>query len=295
MTNAFETMEQRDRASGWKHAKLSGHTNEERVKELLDKDSLYRSDFMKRIGLPNETIKCTSIGGLHEKKVPGVLGRKTKSKTDLKIICDSGKVVTVSIKKSLAGQVYFVSAEVFIKVFKLQFKVEIPTNVQRAIRLFWASAEDAPKIIEQYDNPLESNNYNLQIRHRSLNATTLKAYNETLYKSMLDWFSQNAYKIAKLAFTMGAAKDSKDWSEYVWYINLLGENEVDRVFHIEEICQAANNVAGTETYYGDKNGGTTIQLPYGFVEWHQAKMQFHHSYDKLCSLTATNKLFKDIK
>ncbi len=28
MTNAFETMEQRDRASGWKHAKLSSHTKE---------------------------------------------------------------------------------------------------------------------------------------------------------------------------------------------------------------------------------------------------------------------------
>ena len=31
-------MEHRDRASGWKHAKRSGHKNEDLIKELLDTD-----------------------------------------------------------------------------------------------------------------------------------------------------------------------------------------------------------------------------------------------------------------
>ena len=31
-------MEHRDRATGWQHAKLSGHKNEGLVKELLDSD-----------------------------------------------------------------------------------------------------------------------------------------------------------------------------------------------------------------------------------------------------------------
>ena len=101
---------------------------------------------------------------------------------------------------------------------------------------------------------------------------------------MLDWFSQNAYELTKLAFTMGAAMDPKEWSEYVWYINLLGENSVDQIFHIEEICTAAKRVTEKETYYGGRNGGTTIQLPFGFVQWHQAQMQFHHSYEKICNL-----------
>lgn len=35
------------------------------------------------------------------------------------------------------------------------------------------------------------------------------------------------------------------------------------------------------TFYGYKNGGTTIQLPFGFVQWHQSSMQFHHSFDKI--------------
>ena len=232
-------MEKRNRATGWKHAKLSGHTNEARVKELLDNDAEYCQDFMERIGCGDEIIESTSIGGLHETNVPGVLGKKTKSKTDLKIFCKSGKTITVSIKKSLGGQVYFVRAELFFDVYEKQFHEAIPENVKRAIRLFWAAADDATEIINAYGDRADEKSFNLQIRHKSLNATTLKAYDATLYTEMLNWFSNHAYNLTKLAFTMGAASDKSEWSEYVWYINLLGENDVDEVFHIEEFCQAA--------------------------------------------------------
>lgn len=83
---------------------------------------------------------------------------------------------------------------------------------------------------------------------------------------------------------MGAARDKDEWSDYVWYVNLLGENDVDEVFYIENICKAAVKVANSETFYGDSNGGTTIQLPFGFVQWHQSQLQFHHSYEKVCNL-----------
>lgn len=274
-------MTQRNRASGWKHAKLSGHTNEERVKELLDENEGYRAELLERIAKSNEIITGTSIGGLHETNVPGVLGKKTKSKTDLKIFCESGNTINVSIKKSLGGQVYFVRAGLFIDVYEKQFKDKIPEDVQRGIKLFWALADDALKIIEQYGDRSDEKSYNLQIRHKSLNATTLKAYNKNLYDSMLFWFKEHAYELTKLAFSMGAAQNSDEWSEYVWYINLLGENDVDDIFYIEDICNAAKMCANTGTYYGDSNGGTTIQLPFGFVQWHQHQLQFHHSYEKI--------------
>ena len=35
----------RNRSEGWKHAKLSGHENEELVKELLDNDEKYTREF----------------------------------------------------------------------------------------------------------------------------------------------------------------------------------------------------------------------------------------------------------
>lgn len=274
-------MEHRDRASGWKHAKLSGHKNEDMVKHLLDTDENFRQHFLQRIDRPFETVLDTSVGGLHETNVSSVNGRKTKSKTDLKVFLSTNEAVNVSIKKSLCGQVYFVRAGLFIDTFERQFNVRIPLDVQRAIKLFWATADDATAIIENLGDKSNAKNYDLQIRHRSLNATTLKAYDEQLYNALLNWFIDDAYEITKLSFAMGAVRDSGEWSDFVWYINLLEENDVDDIFFIEDICTAAQRAAHEETYYGSAYGGTTIQLPFGFVQWHQGQLQFHHDYNKI--------------
>ena len=249
-------MEHRDRVTGWQHAKLSGHKNEDLVKQLLDHDPAYAEHFLCRLGLRDERIRETSIGGLHETNVPSITGRrKTKSKTDLKIFLDSGRKVNISIKKSLGGQVYFVRAGIFIETFEAQFKKVIPASVKRAINLFWAAADDAISIIEQYADKSNKKNYDLQIRHASLNATTLAAYDESLYNDLLDWFIENAYELTALSFAMGAARDQEEWSDYVWYINLLEENNVDAVFSIPELCEAAARAASEETYYSSTNGG----------------------------------------
>ena len=278
-------MEHRDRATGWQHAKLSGHKNEDLVKELLDSDRDFQQHFLNRIDRPDASIKETSIGGLHETNVLSVNGRKTKSKTDLKVFLSTNEVVNVSIKKSLSGQVYFVRAGLFIDTFENQFDAKIPTDVQRAIQLFWAAANDAVDIIEEFGDRSNKKNFDLQMRHKSVNATTLKAYDEHLYDVLLEWFTDNAYELTKLSFSMGAVRDSREWSDFVWYVNLLGENDTDDIFFIEDICNAVQKVAKEETYYGSSFGGTTIQLPFGFVQWHQGQLQFHHNYDKLKNIT----------
>lgn len=277
--------EHRNRSTGWKHAKLTGHSNEELVKNLLDTNSDYLKKLLQRIGYGNEEVLSTSIGGLHETDVPGVLGRKTKSKTDLKIFCKSGKQINISIKKSLSGQVYFVKAQLFIDVYEKQFNKAIPENVQKGIKLFWAGdTENATSIINQLGDKSDNKTYNLQLRHKSVNATTLKKYDISIYNEMLDWFKNNSHDLAKLCFTMGAVEDENEWSEFVWYINLLEENNVDEIFKIDDICNAVVANANIETYYSQSNGGTTIQLPFGFVQWHQKQMQFHHMYSKLALL-----------
>lgn len=279
-------MEHRDRATGWQHAKRSGHKNEDLVKVLLDTDASYINDFLRRINCYGKKLIKTSIGGLHETNVESVIpgARKTKSKTDLKLFYDDGTTTNISIKKSLGGQVYFVRAGLFIECFERQFKKVIPDNVKRAINLFWASADDAVEIIEQYGDRTVQKDFNLQMHHKSLNATTLHAYDKELYNALLQWFSENAYELAFLSFASGAAKDKNEWSDYVWYKNMLDENDVDEVFLIEDICKASSSVSLAETYYGSSNGGTTIQLPFGFVQWHQAQLQFHHNYDKVSRL-----------
>ena len=132
-------MNGRDRSSGWKHAKLSGHKNEVMVAQLLDTNFSYRKEFLKRVNASEKSIRRITIGGLHETNVPSVLGRSTKSKTDLKITFDDEDTLNFSIKKSAAGQVYFLSAENFIQVFEKQFEIPVPESVRRAMRLFWAA------------------------------------------------------------------------------------------------------------------------------------------------------------
>lgn len=160
----------------------------------------------------------------------------------------------------------------------------IPENVKKAINLVWATDEDAADIIEHYGDRTAVKEFEMQIRHKSLNAHTLKAYNPSLYKALLQWFIDNADKIALLAFSAGAVRCKAEWAEYVWYKNMFGENMKDDIFLIEDICKGAVKVSENETYYGTKNGGTTIQLPFGFVQWHQANIQFHHSFDKVAAL-----------
>ncbi|MBQ7573769.1 MAG: hypothetical protein IJT23_05870 [Clostridia bacterium] len=277
-------MEHRNRATGWQHAKISGHRNEDLVKELLDSSRDFRQYFLDRVNRSGQTIIQTSVGGLHETSVTSVNGRKTKSKTDLKVYLNNNEIINVSIKKSLSGQVYFVKPELFISTFEYQFSKRIPDSVQRAIKLFWASADDAIDIIKQYADKTNTKNYDLQIRHKSLNATTLKNYNESLYYDMLYWFADHSYELAKLSFSTGAVLNESEWSDFIWYINLLGEHDIDDIFYIDDVCNAAQQVSEEETYFGSNYGGTTIQLPFGFVEWHQGQLQFHHKYDKICKI-----------
>ena len=109
-------------------------------------------------------------------------------------------------------------------------------------------------------------------------------YDKNLANDLLDWFKSNIYELTKLSFAMGAAKNSSEWSDFVWYKNMLKENKVDNIIPINNICKMAYKHRETEVYFGDKNGGTTIQLPFGFVQWHQSKMQFHHNYKKIINL-----------
>ncbi len=279
-------MENRNREEGWQYAKLSGHKNELLIKELLENDSKYSINFLKRINRKNINIKEVVIGGLHETNFPSVNENKTKSKTDLKIFLENREIINISIKKSLAGQVYLVSSEIFIKTFEKQFNKIIPDNVKKAINLFWAgNPKEALPIIENYADKSKKEFYDSQIRHQSLNATTLKRYSSDMYDELLNWFYNNISEITKLSFSMGAVAVQNEWSDYIWYKNLVDHGvTIDAIFSIDELCNAIKHLSCHYICYGEKNGGTTIQLPFGFVQWHQSKLQFHHNYEKIANI-----------
>lgn len=276
----------RDRATGWQHAKLSGHENESDVEQLF-KDDNFKAAFSKRLGIGE--IASATVGGLCETDVISVFGDKTKSKTDLTIVLKDGNTVNVSIKKSWGGQVYLIGVERFIDGFEKQFGKEIPAQIKELLYIYFYGSPrtntllNDPKVIANETAALVS----YQKKHNRLVWTSLYNWDKSKAASLLKWFKDNIGEIAEYCFARGLAKDKKDWAQYVWYINLLGEDDFDEIFSISDI-KAAMSSHLNEVCPSSQNGGSTTQLPFGFVQWHQQKMQFHHSLEKLSKFVKKN-------
>lgn len=276
---------QRDRSEGWKHAKLSGHSNEEKIFALLNNDANYKQSFLQRLGKSNCQIIGLRVGGLHETDVPSIIsdGRSTKSKTDLWVSLDDGTTKNISIKKSAGGQVFLIKTERFIEGFQNHYNVQIPERVKCAIMLFWGAKENMAEYILDLE---DTNNkiINYEKRKNRLVKAGLEKYDDSLPQELLTWFRQNIGLITDFCFARGLAKDCENWANMVWYKNMLNECSFDKLYDTEEICrriQAKTNINSDVVHYGNKLGGSTIQLPFGFVQWHKHCMQFHHSFEKI--------------
>lgn len=275
-------MTTRNRAKGWKYAKLSGHRNEQLVAELTAESKEIQQRILECAHLKDVAINRVEYGGLCETNVDCILGGKTKSKTDMWLYLSNGKKLNVSIKKDDSGQVFLIGIDRFIRGFEMQYGKRIPEQVKRAISLYFGSATDTLDIIKLHS----SANQNLELRKHRLVANTLKSYNETLYNSLIEWINENIVEIFDFCFAKGLAKDSDNWAQILWYKNMVGENQFDTMIYLPDIQSKISPTA----VYGIRNGGSTIQLPFGFVQWHSPRkiipgdIQFHHTYTKILEL-----------
>lgn len=272
----------RDRATGWQHAKLSGHKNEDAVKRLFDNPTFCKS-FASRLGV--SSIASASVGGLHEEDVECILGGKTKSKTDLILTLQDGSTINISIKKSSAGQVYLISVDRFIEGYEKQYGIPIPNEVKDLLHLYFhghtevLSLLNTPDIVHDESAKLVA----YQKRKGRLVWKSLENFDAEKADIFKAWFKENIANITDFCFSRGLAKNSKDWADYVWYINKVGEYTFDFIFKINDIkdkvAQNTDDVCQSKI-----NGGSTLWLPFGFVQWHQGQMQFHHKLKKLQKL-----------
>lgn len=275
-------MSGRNRAEGWQHAKLSGHENEALLEAIVERNSELQSRLLMCGKQPTAEIERVDFGGLKEHDVDCILGGKTKSKSDIHIYLTNGTQINVSIKKSEGGQVYLIGVDRFIEGFERQFNKFIPSDVKRAISLFWGTAEDTLDIVGQYSQK----NKAYETRKHRLVQETLYRYDSHLCDCLLQWFNDNIKELFLFCFATGMASEKSEWANIVWYRNELNENDMDEMFFIEDVVEKLQPIAE----YGNRTGGSTIQLPFGFVQWHSPTkvipgcMQFHHSYEKLKEL-----------
>jgi hypothetical protein len=276
-------MNTRNRSEGWTHAKLSGHSNEEIVANRINTEDDYKNILQERIGKKNK-IDNAVVGGLNETNVLDVFGGKTKSKTDLIITWDDGEKTNISIKKSTGGQVYLIGVSRFINGYESQFNQKIDFKVKRSLELFFGTAPDIPEILKS--NTLRNlNNEKIKQYEKKKNRltwTSLKKYDPELADKLIEWFRSNIKNIATFCFASGLSKSPSNWAQYVWYKNEVDEAVDDYLFEIKNMAVDLSSMpAISNIEAGTLGGGTTIQLPFGFVQWHQGQIQFHHNQDRI--------------
>ena len=148
--------------------------------------------------------------------------------------------------------------------------------------MYWGTASDTKTIAEEYGGA----NKAYELRKHRIVKETLDRYDSSLSKALIDWFNDSILEIFDFCFSMGLATNESDWANVIWYRNELAENDMDDLYYIEDIKKKLTQTAE----YGNKTGGSTIQLPFGFVQWHSPRkiipgcMQFHHSYEKIKKL-----------
>lgn len=271
-------MSDRNRAEGWKHAKLSGHSNEAIITEKINLNKSFQEDIAIRLGV-NSRLKIATVGGLNETNVPDIFGGKTKSKTDMRLEWENGGKSNISIKKSAGGQVYLIGVQRFIDGFEKQFDKVIPADVDRAIRLFIAGAHDVQEILEEKEL-FAGVRAQIRVYEKVKNRLTwqsLEKYNGELTECLLDWFKANIKELTLFCFQRGLAKNKEDWANYVWYRNEVQEKVKEGLLDINEMVEELTSKKSVaQIMPGTVGGGTTIKLPFGFLQWHQGQIQFHH-------------------
>jgi len=260
----MKTKKHKGRDEGWSYAKESGHCNEFLV-----------SSYLKNKGCDTKVIGT--------KKVDSILGKKTPTKPDILIVSE-GRTKKRSLKKSLSGQVHLNKVSIFIKGYE-SFYGPIQPKVKEALYLVFSGSKNISDILS---NP-NYNHQNIKImdtqrRRKTLCFDTLKKYDITMFDDMIQWFKDNIMNITTIVFKTGWVSDDEFYADEVWYKNMVDEEQtVDEVFSIDDIISRVGNHTD-KIYAKTKNGGTVINLPFGWVQYHQGGLQFHHSYVQIKDL-----------
>ena len=280
----------RNRAQGWRHAKLDGHANEKEFGEALVADSEFIAEIQQSIleKVPNGSPVVKVDGS---KQVNSILGDLTVSKVDLSIEWPGGELANISVKKSESGQVWLVTVPRFLAAMEHHLGAKIETSVKTGISLF-IGGSNLSKYEHLYASALAHNKAKLpkiakQEEHQKrLMASSIALHFKSIWEETLNFFNENIGLITKLSFSQGLASSVNDYADVVIYNKVV---DGQTVFLIKELVEAAQErVLTSPIVPGPMNGGSTLLLPTGFLQMHhpqgENQLQFHHQYKKVSIL-----------
>ena len=269
--------------------KISGHKNEEMIAEALNKNIAFRTHFCDRIGMNASDFVAATAGGRHAPQVESIIGGKTAEKTDVRIMWQGGALTNISLKKDTAGQVYLVTVRNFVAVYEAQYNVTVPDKVRRALALFIGEAEDSKAILDATDLSVDGEKVRsiaYKQNHR-LVFEVIRNYDANMASMLLDWLKKQIASVCELCFSAGAVKDRDKWANVLWYKNLVDADGqgLDFLVPISRVVSAlVKNGDKNIVERGPKNAGSTIQLPFGHLQYHLKQLEFYQQLKKIQSL-----------
>ena len=123
----------------------------------------------------------------------------------------------------------------------------------------------------------------------SLVFEVIRNYDTKMASMLLDWLKKQITSVCELCFSAGAVKDRDKWANVLWYKNLVDADGqgLDFLVPINRILVALEkNGDKNIVERGPKNGGSTIQLPFGHLQYHLKQLEFYQQLKKIQSLLA---------
>jgi hypothetical protein len=265
-------------SDGGRKMKVEGHQNEILVAdEILN--NLTTTKF-KNILNNDEVVLEVICDGIKSKKVDSIIEtKKTTPKNDVKVKTNQ-RIINLSVKKSEGGQVHINEVKPFIDKYEKIYS-PIPNIVKDGLLFLFSGHNDIKSIL---NNPFYQNEltYKQELHHQTLTIQTMNKYNPLLSIELLSWVKNNIKNIAEIVFKRGWAQNKEDWGEYIYYRNKIDENKnINDIINIDLLISMCNP---NDVKFGTENGGTTINLPFGSLQYHLGGLQFHHNYKKILKL-----------
>lgn len=267
--------------------KERGHRNEMVIAERLRSDREFRRRFFERLRVPPELFSGVVAEGKTALKEVDLFCGHVNGKTDMVVQLTEGEPINVSVKMSPSGQVYLVSAAKFAGAYEALYGEAIPPDVVRALKLFTGEAEDSAAVLATISPDVDRAYRRLEQEQNSrLFYDAIHAYDPHMAEALLTWLRDHAANVFELCFAAGTVKDRKNWSQVLWYQNLLegGEDEIDYLVEIQRVKSALEKLGPRAIVKKGPRGGSTIHLPFGAVQYHLGKLEFRHSMTKIREL-----------
>lgn len=255
----------------------------------MNDDKEFRAHFCERVGKDVTEFHSAEAGGKHAKQEKSVLGGFTAGKTDVAVYWKNGTRTNVSIKKRAAGQAYLVTVRNFISAYQAQYHVVIPSAVVRALELFIGEATDSKRILDATDISVDTTGVRaLEHKHNHrLVFDVIYNYDARMANGLLAWLKDEIVRVFEISFAAGAVADRAEWSDVLWYKNLVNAegDGLDYMVSIKQVMLALQkNGKNNVVEKGPKNRGSTLQLPFGHLQYHQKQLEFYQQMKKIQAL-----------